>query len=65
MLDAKEASARFRMNPHVLLVSIGPVQQFIAAARRCQDLWYGSYLLSELSEAAAHGVSEVAGRNAV
>lgn len=53
------------MNPHVLLVSIGPVQQFIAAARRCQDLWYGSYLLSELSEAAAHGVSEVAGRNAV
>jgi CRISPR-associated protein Cmr2 len=40
----------------VLLVSIGPVQDFIASARRCGDLWYGSWLLSELAKAAANGI---------
>lgn len=40
----------------VLLVSIGPVQDFIASARRCGDLWYGSWLLSELAKAAASGI---------
>jgi len=40
----------------VLLVSIGPVQDFIASARRCGDLWYGSWLLSELAKAAAGGI---------
>ena len=34
---------------HLLNISIGPVQEFIASARRCQDLWYGSWLLSNLS----------------
>ena len=38
---------------YLVSVSIGPVQDFIAAARRCRDLWYGSYLLSEVSKAAA------------
>ncbi len=28
---------------------VGPVQEFIAAARRTQDLWMGSWLLSHLS----------------
>lgn len=42
----------------VLLVSIGPVQDFIASARRCGDLWYGSWLLSELAKAAADGIVE-------
>jgi len=42
--------------PELLLIGLGPVQDFIAAARRCQDLWYGSYLLSELSRAAAEAV---------
>ncbi|NCC32371.1 MAG: type III-B CRISPR-associated protein Cas10/Cmr2, partial [Chloroflexia bacterium] len=32
---------------------IGPVQEFIASARRSRDLWFGSWLLSELSKAAA------------
>lgn len=39
--------------PYLLNISIGPVQEFIASARRCQDLWYGSWLLSDLSKAAA------------
>ncbi|MBV8856450.1 MAG: hypothetical protein JOZ02_05770 [Acidobacteria bacterium] len=47
---------------YVLAISLGPVQEFIAAARRSRDLWFGSWLLSELSKAAAehivrHGVS--------
>lgn len=36
-----------------LLFSIGPVQDFIATARKGQDLWFGSWLLSELARAAA------------
>jgi len=39
--------------PSLLVISIGPVQEFIASARRSRDLWYGSWLLSELSKAAA------------
>lgn len=38
---------------HLLIVSIGPVQDFIAAARKCQDLWFGSFLLSELARSLA------------
>ena len=41
---------------HLLIISIGPVQDFIAAARRCQDLWFGSFLLSELARALAKGL---------
>lgn len=33
--------------------SIGPVQDFIQTARTSQDLWFGSWMLSELSKAAA------------
>ena len=29
---------------HLLLFSIGPVQSFIASARKTEDLWAGSYL---------------------
>jgi CRISPR-associated protein Cmr2 len=49
------------MTQHVLLVSLGPVQEFIAAARRCRDLWFGSWVLSELSKAAAAGVVDALG----
>lgn len=38
---------------HFIIFHIGPVQDFIAAARRSRDLWFGSWLLSELSKAAA------------
>jgi CRISPR-associated protein Cmr2 len=41
------------MTAHILLITLGPVQEFIAQARRTRDLWYGSHLLSELGRAAA------------
>lgn len=37
----------------LLLISVGPVQEFIASARKLRDLWFGSYLLSELSKTVA------------
>lgn len=46
------------MTAHLLLVTLGPVQEFIAQARRTRDLWYGSHLLSELSRAAARTLDE-------
>jgi CRISPR-associated protein Cmr2 len=42
---------------YVLTVGVGPVQDFIASARRSRDLWFGSWLLSELSKAAAKEVA--------
>jgi CRISPR-associated protein Cmr2 len=39
---------------YLMVIGIGPVQEFIASARRSRDLWFGSWLLSELSKAAAH-----------
>ena len=42
---------------HLLRIHIGPVQEFIATARRSRDLWFGSWLLSELSKASALGVA--------
>lgn len=44
------------MTTHLLLVTLGPVQDFIAQARRTRDLWYGSHLLSELGRAAARAL---------
>lgn len=41
---------------HLLAISVGPVQEFIAAARRTRDLWFGSYVLSEISKAVATSV---------
>src|SRR5690606_15822490 len=46
------------MSAHLLLVTLGPVQDFIAQARRTRDLWYGSHLLSELARAAARAIDE-------
>lgn len=45
----------------VMAFGLGPVQDFIASARRTRDLWFGSYLLSEASRAAA---SALLGRGA-
>jgi CRISPR-associated protein Cmr2 len=45
-------------HPHLLLIALGPVQSFIAQARRTRDLWYGSHLLSELGRAAARRLLE-------
>ena len=46
------------MTAHLLQLAVGPVQEFIAAARRTRDLWFGSYLLSEISKAAAEAIRE-------
>lgn len=46
------------MTAHLLLVTLGPVQDFIAQARRTRDLWYGSHVLSELGRAAARALAD-------
>jgi CRISPR-associated protein Cmr2 len=43
---------------HLLAISVGPVQEFIAAARRTRDLWLGSHLLSEVSKAVARSLRD-------
>lgn len=43
-------------NESLMIFSIGPVQSFIAAARKIEDLWSGSYLLSYLIETAMTSV---------
>ncbi len=49
------------MTSYLYVLSIGPVQDFISAARRTRDLWFGSHLLSEISKAAARTVAEAGG----
>ncbi len=46
------------MTRWLMALSVGPVQDFIAAARRTRDLWFGSFLLSEVSKAAALALYE-------
>lgn len=41
---------------HVFVLALGPVQDFIAAARRTRDLWFGSWMLSELARAAGEAI---------
>jgi len=43
---------------HLLVWSCGPVQDFIATARKGRDLWFGSWLLSEVGRAAALAAAE-------
>lgn len=45
-------------NGYLLAISIGPVQDFIAASRKTRDLWYGSELLSRCAEAAAKSLQQ-------
>lgn len=45
----------------LFLCSIGPVQDFIATARRSRDFWFGSWMLSELSKAAARAIADSQG----
>jgi len=46
---------------YLLICSIGPVQDFIATARRSRDLWYGSWMLSELAKSAAWYIANTYG----
>ena len=45
-------------NKYLLAIALGPVQGFIASARKTRDLWAGSHLLSELAKAAATALKE-------
>ncbi|MBP1999087.1 CRISPR-associated protein Cmr2 [Paenibacillus shirakamiensis] len=47
---------------YLMLFSIGPVQEFINQARRTRDLWFGSFLLSEMSRAGASEFVRLGGR---
>lgn len=46
---------------YLLAVEIGPVQEFIAAARKTRDLWFGSHVVSEIAKAAARCLAERCG----
>lgn len=43
---------------YLVAISIGPVQSLIEAGRRSQDLWCGSWLLSEVSRAVAYNLKQ-------
>jgi CRISPR-associated protein Cmr2 len=51
--------------PALLAVSLGPVQDFIAAARSTSDLWAGSHLLSRLAWEAMRVVCDELGPEAI
>lgn len=51
--------------PALVYFTIGPVQSFIATARKTQDLWAGSYLLSWLSWIAMREVISEMGADAI
>jgi CRISPR-associated protein Cmr2 len=51
--------------PAILTVSIGPVQDFIAASRSTSDLWAGSHFLSTLSWRAIKVIAEAHGPDAI
>ncbi len=48
------------MTHTMLLFSLGPVQSFIAQARKTRDLWLGSYLLALLMEASMEHIEPAA-----
>ncbi len=50
------------MNDYLLQIAIGPIQDFISAARRTRDLWFGSTMLSEIAKAVALSVIRHGGR---
>lgn len=46
---------------YLLQISVGPVQDFISAARRTRDLWFGSNMLSEIAKTVAKSVKDNGG----
>ncbi len=43
---------------YLISIAVGPVQDFIASARRSRDLWFGSWLLSEISKVVGKEIGE-------
>lgn len=64
-LDATAAVLSALPRPALLVFSVGPVQSFIAEARRTQDLWMGSYLLSYLTWSGIRTLVEEVGPDTV
>ncbi len=58
-LEACRSGGEIR--PAFLIVQLGPVQDFIAAARSTRDLWSGSYLLALLTANAIKAVADLLG----
>jgi len=56
---------RFSLDAAFLLFQIGPVQDFIAQARKTQDLWSGSYLLSFLIAQGMLAIADQIGPDAI
>lgn len=54
-----------KLEPAFLLFQLGPVQEFIAAARSTRDLWSGSYLISWLSSHALKAISDEIGPSSI
>jgi CRISPR-associated protein Cmr2 len=54
-----------KLKPAFLKLQIGPVQDFIAAAKSVRDLWSGSYLLSWLMAAGLKALSAEVGPDSV
>jgi CRISPR-associated protein Cmr2 len=49
------------MSRTLLALEFGPVADFIAAARKTRELWFGSWLFSEVAKAAARKLAELCG----
>ncbi|MBW2118384.1 MAG: type III-B CRISPR-associated protein Cas10/Cmr2 [Deltaproteobacteria bacterium] len=64
-VDAASAVIGAVPQPTFLSMSIGPVQSFIAEARRTQDLWVGSYILSYLTWAGIRTIVQAYGPDAI
>jgi CRISPR-associated protein Cmr2 len=66
---AAQNGERAAMAEHLVAISLGPAHEslrhFIGDARRSHDLWAGSWLISELSRAAARAVADTAGAAAL
>lgn len=43
--------------PFLLALELGPVVQIVTAARKTRDLWFGSFLMSEVSKAVAKAIA--------
>lgn len=43
---------------YLMLVAVGPVQDFINEARKTRDLWFGSHVLSQISKAVAYDLKK-------
>ncbi|MCX7607452.1 MAG: type III-B CRISPR-associated protein Cas10/Cmr2 [Bacteroidia bacterium] len=65
MTAALAAALQEGYKPAFLIFGIGPVQEFIAAARRTADLWAGSWLLSFLTWKAIEAIIEEVGPDVI